>query len=34
LYVAFSGIPRKSYGESPAVWDHPVLPDTGECTLP
>jgi len=32
--IAFHGNPSQHYGASPAIWDHTVLTDTGECTPP
>jgi len=32
--IAVNGIPSHSYGVSLAIWDHTVLPDTSEHTLP
>jgi len=32
--VVIVGNPSQSYGASPAVWDHTVLPDTGERAPP
>jgi len=28
------GYPCQNYGASPAIWDHTLPPDTGECTPP